>query len=343
MARNPAKDATNPRGEGPHNPIYSCAAVAACAALMRFGGNCSCYSRTGQQLSGEVDWKVVIKRKFDVGVASYASCRPHQPAKGQPRARGLNMTKVELATVGIAAIIAGAVSALAGGGTLITFPTLLAVGVPAVPANVTNTVALCSGYLGGTLAELKELSGEKQKILAFGVASALGGFVGGVLLLTTGEATFRALVPYLILFAAALLVVEEPVHRWHERRIGRSGQQHMNRLWQLIPVFLASVYGRYFGGGLATIVLAVLALEVHESITKLNALKQMISLCTNVAAAVLFLFSNQVVWSAAIVMAVGALFGGVIGGFAADRIRPSVLRGIVVVFAVAIAVAYFVR
>jgi uncharacterized membrane protein YfcA len=110
-----------------------------------------------------------------------------------------------------------------------------------------------------------------------------------------------------------------------------------------IPVFLASVYGGYFGGGLATIVLAVLALEVHESITKLNALKQMISLCANVAAALLFLFSNRVIWSAAIVMAAGALLGGVIGGFAADRIQPSVLRGIVVVFAVAIAIAYFVQ
>jgi uncharacterized protein len=251
------------------------------------------------------------------------------------------MTELELATVGVAAIIGGAVSALAGGGTLITFPVLLAVGVPSVPANVTNTVALCSGYLGGTLAELKDLSGEKRKILAFGVASALGGFLGGVLLLNTGEATFRALVPYLLLLAAALLVLEEPVHRWHKRRIGDSGPRHVHSLWRLIPVFLASVYGGYFGGGLATIVLAVLALEIQESITKLNALKQMISLCTNVAAAVLFLFSNKVIWSAAIVMAVGALLGGVIGGLAAERIQPSVLRGLVVLFAVAIAIAYF--
>jgi uncharacterized membrane protein YfcA len=253
------------------------------------------------------------------------------------------VTEVELATVGVAAMIGGAVSALAGGGTLITFPVLLAVGVPSVPANITNTVALCSGYLGGTLAERKDLSGEKRNILVFGVTSALGGFVGGVLLLNTGESIFRVLVPYLILLAAMLLLVEEPVHRWHERHIDLNGPRHENRVWRLIPVFLASVYGGYFGGGLATIVLAVLALEVRASITKLNALKQVISLCANVAAAVLFLFSNQVIWSAAAVMAVGALLGGVIGGFAADRIRPSLLRGIVVVFAVAIAIAYFVQ
>jgi uncharacterized protein len=252
------------------------------------------------------------------------------------------MTLVELLTVGVASIIAGAVSALAGGGTLITFPVLLAVGVPAVPANVTNTVALCTGYLGGALAELKDLSAEKRKLFAFGVASALGGFVGGILLLNTGEATFRALVPYLILLAAALLLAEGPVHRWHERRIGQGGLQYVNPLWRLIPVFLASIYGGYFGGGLTIIVLAVLALEVHESLIKLNALKQWISLCANVAAAILFLFSNKVIWLAAIVMAVGALLGGVIGGLAADRMRASVLRVIVVVFALAIALAYFV-
>jgi uncharacterized protein len=253
------------------------------------------------------------------------------------------MTEVELATVGVAAIVAGAVSALAGGGTLISFPVLLAVGVPSVPANVTNTIALCTGYLGGTLAERKDLVGEKQKIIAFGITSALGGFAGGVLLLNTGQATFHALVPYLILFAALLLIMEEPIHRWHERRVGKSGPRHVNSLWRLIPIFLASIYGGYFGGGLATIVLAVLALEVQEPITKLNALKQMISLCANVAAAVLFLFSNQVIWSATIVMAVGALLGGVIGGFAADKIRPSVLRAIVVAFAVATAIWSFVQ
>jgi uncharacterized protein len=252
------------------------------------------------------------------------------------------MTEVELAAVGVTAIVAGAVSALAGGGTLISFPVLLAVGVPSVPANVTNTVALCTGYLGGTLAERKDLIGEKQKIIALGITSALGGFAGGVLLLNTDEATFRALVPYLILFAAFLLVIEDPIHRWHKRRLGQSGPRHVNNLGRLFPVFLASIYGGYFGGGLATIVLAVLAIEVHESITKLNALKQIVSLSANVAAAVLFLFSNQVIWSAAIVMAVGALLGGVVGGFAADRIRPSVLRAIVVVFAVATAIWYLI-
>src|SRR5262249_25393507 len=137
------------------------------------------------------------------------------------------------------------------------------------------------------------------------------------------------LVPYLILLAAGLIAIEGTVHRWHERRISQAGGQHVNNAWKVLPVFLASVYGGYFGGGLSVIVLAVLALVSNETLTRLNALKQVIALCVNVAAAILFLFSGKVIWSATMVMAVAALAGGAIGGLAADRVRPSVLRGIV--------------
>jgi uncharacterized protein len=253
------------------------------------------------------------------------------------------MTEIELVVAGVAAILGGAVNALAGGGTLITFPVLLAVGIPAVAANVTNTVALCPGYLGGALAQFKDLSGEQHTLYVFGITSALGGVAGGALLLSTGEETFRVLVPYLILLAAGLLAIEGPVHRWHERRVGKGGDQHVNDVWKGFPIFLASIYGGYFGAGLSVIVLAVLALLSNDSLTRLNALKQVIALCVNVAAAVLFLFSGKVVWSAAVVMAIGALIGGGIGGSAADRVRPSVLRGIVVLFGVAVSIAYFIR
>src|SRR5215471_18966064 len=111
------------------------------------------------------------------------------------------MTEIELLVVGVAAVLGGAVNALAGGGTLITFPVLLAVGIPAVAANVTNTVALCPGYLGGALAQVKDLNGEERRLYVFGVSSAAGGLVGGILLLNTGEEAFRVLVPYLLLLA----------------------------------------------------------------------------------------------------------------------------------------------
>jgi uncharacterized membrane protein YfcA len=252
------------------------------------------------------------------------------------------MRDIELAAVGIAAILGGGVNALAGGGTLITFPVLLALGTPAVAANVTNTVALCPGYLGGALAQFNDLRGEERRSYGFGIASALGGVLGGVLPLNTGEQTFGALVPYLILLAAGLLAVEGPVHRWHERRVGQTGEQHVYAAWRVLPVFLAAIYGGYFGGGLSVIVLAVLGLVSQEPLPRLNALKQVIALCANVAAAIFFLFSGKVIWSATIVMAIGALVGGGIGGLVADQVRPSVLRAIVVVFGVATAIAYFI-
>jgi hypothetical protein len=183
------------------------------------------------------------------------------------------MTGVELVVVGVAAVAGGFVNALAGGGTLITFPVLIAVGIPAVAANVTNTVALCPGYLGGTLAQLKDLRGNKQRLYILGSAGALGGVAGGILLLNTGEKTFRTLVPYLILLAAGLLAIEGPVRRWQERRVGRGKALHERELMKAFPVFLASIYGGYFGAGLSVILLAVLALVSRESLTGLNALK----------------------------------------------------------------------
>jgi uncharacterized membrane protein YfcA len=108
-------------------------------------------------------------------------------------------------------------------------------------------------------------------------------------------------------------------------------------------VLLASIYGGYFGAGLSVIVLAVLGLVSHESLTRLNALKQVIALCVNVAAAILFLFSGEVVWSATVVMAAGALVGGAIGGLVASWVRPAVLRGIVVVAGIGVSIIYFVR
>lgn len=147
----------------------------------------------------------------------------------------------------------------------------------------------------------------------------------------------------MILLATVLLAIEGPVHRWQARRAGENGGKPGRGLWKAIPVFLASVYGGYFGAGLSVIVLAVLALISNESLTRVNALKQVIALFVNIAAALFFLFSGKVVWSATVVMAVGSLAGGVVGGFVAAWVSPSVLRGIVVVFGIAISIVYFVR
>ena len=124
--------------------------------------------------------------------------------------------------IGLAAIVGGAVNALAGGGTLITFPVLMAVGLPAVPANITNTVALCPGYLGGTFAQLRDLRGHERHLWFLAPAGVLGGIAGGFLLLNTGESMFRTLVPYLILLATGLLAVQERLRAWLVSRTGRA-------------------------------------------------------------------------------------------------------------------------
>ena len=203
---------------------------------------------------------------------------------------------------------------LAGGGTLITFPMLMAVGVPAVAANVTNTVALCPGYLGATLAQANELRGQKRRLWLCLPAGAIGGILGGVLLLTTSERAFRMLVPYLILLASGLLAVQEPLRRWLVRRAGHAGTSPAAEKWDGRAGRSGGRLRRIFRRGLSVIVLAALGLTIDDSLTRLNALKQAIALIVNTAAAVLFLFSGQVVWSAAPVMALGAIVGGTLGG-----------------------------
>lgn len=250
---------------------------------------------------------------------------------------------IDFLFAGLAAIAAGAVNALAGGGTLITFPMLTFLGIPAVAANVTNTVALCPGYFGGTLAQWKDLRDQKQRLWLVVPASIVGGVLGGVLLLQTGERLFRELVPYLILLASLLLAIQDPVRAWLVRRLGagHSGTGMEKAAW--LPVGLASVYGGYFGAGLSVIVLSALGLTLEDTLTRLNALKQAVAFSVNVAAAIFFLFSGEVVWAAALVMAFGALLGGVLGGRLAGRIKPSTLRWTVVTIGVIISIIYFAR
>lgn len=250
---------------------------------------------------------------------------------------------LDFVVIGLAAVTAGFVNAIAGGGTLISFPALIAVGVPPVAANVTNTVALVPGYLGATFAQLKDLVGQERRLRLLIPTGALGGIVGGLLLLNTSEKLFAQLVPYLILLAAFLLAIQDIVRKWVARRIEASGGSAANEAWSIGPVFLASIYGGYFGAGLSVIILAVLGLVIDDALTRLNGLKQIIAFSVNVAAALFFIFSDQVVWSAAAVMAAGAVLGGVLGGKLARFVKPQALRVIVVTIAVIVAVVYLMR
>ena len=244
----------------------------------------------------------------------------------------------------LAAFAAGSVNALAGGGTLITFPTLTALGLPAVTANITSTVSLFPGYFGATWAQRKDLKGQGKRMRFLLPAAALGGLIGGLLLLRSDEKVFRQLVPFLILFASLLLALSEPLRkRLVEQPSHKNRLRTPNYLIAVPAIALAAIYGGYFGAGLSVIVLAFLALLFEDSLTRLNALKQAIAFATNTAAATLFLFSGQVNWSIAAVMAVSALLGGVAGGKLAGRVNPTVLRWIVVSIGLVISIIFFIQ
>jgi uncharacterized protein len=251
----------------------------------------------------------------------------------------MDLTIMDLAFV--AAIAAGIVNAVAGGGTLITFPLLTALGVPALSANITNTVALCPGYLGGTWAQRREIKEHSRRLIPLLILAVGGGVAGGVLLLKTGEKRFTALIPWLILFATILIAIQ-PVAK--KLIAGRKGSGHSHEFISFAFIlFPATLYGGYFGAGVSIIILAALGLMYNESITSLNALKQLMSLCINVAAAMFFLFSGLINWPVAIVMAAGAIAGGYLGGRLAAKISPAVLRWAVVIIGLSVSLYYFTK
>jgi hypothetical protein len=249
----------------------------------------------------------------------------------------LDATSIVL--VAAAALAGGFVNAIAGGGSLITFPALIAAGVPPVIASLTNTVALCPGYLGATFAQRRELAGQGSRMWRVLPAGVLGGVAGALLLLYTDERAFDVIVPFLILFAGALLAIQDRLRRWLESR----GVAQRAAAFAAVPVGLGAVYGGYFGAGLGVIVLASLAVAFADSLTRINALKQAVSLAVNVAAAVVFVFSARVDWPIAGIMFVGALGGGALGGAVASRIPAAVLRWSVVTTAIGVATAMFLR
>lgn len=246
------------------------------------------------------------------------------------------VTALDQIAAGGAAIAAGVVNAIAGGGTLISFPTLLGLGVPAVPANVTNTVSLIPGYLSGAWTQRADLEPQLARARTLCALAAAGGLAGSILLLVIPARAFRDSVPYLILLACALLLFQDGLRR---RILGQGAPGPGHGAAFLAATFAGAVYGGFFGAGLGIMILAILGLFRAEPLTQLNALKQALSFVINVVAGVFFLFSGRVYWSLVPVMAVGSLAGGVAGARLVTRIPAVWLRGAVVATGVAVAIA----
>ena len=245
------------------------------------------------------------------------------------------------ALLGLAAVAGGLVNALAGGGTLITFPVLTLLGVPPVVASVTNTVAMAPGYFGGAWAQKQELAGARSRVFLLVPVAAVGGLLGGSLLLVAGDHTFKALIPWLLLFATLLMLAQDPL----KKRLFASGHEGKRRLlWPgVLAVGVVSVYGGFFLAGLSVIVLSVLAVGFDDPFRRSNALKQVVSLTVSLAAALYFAFTGKIDWALAGFMAVFTWAGGWLGGKLVGKIPVKLLFRTAVTAGAASTVYYFLR
>ncbi len=241
----------------------------------------------------------------------------------------------------LAGLAAGGINAVAGGGSLVSFPALIAVGLPPLSANVTNSVAVWPGYVGTSWGYRAELRPQGRRLLALAPAAVLGAALGCLLLLVTSQETFERIVPVLVVLGSLLLAVQgrvtDRVRSWRGAGRGvRSPLLHAG-------IALAGTYGAYFGGGLGVVLLACLGLFVADGLQRLNALKSALSLVVNAVALVAFSLLGPVDWRSVAVLAPAALAGGYLGARVARRLDPARLRAVVVVFGVAVGIALAVR
>lgn len=246
----------------------------------------------------------------------------------------------DVVTVAAAGLGAGFVNGAAGGGSLVSYPLLLAVGLPARTANVTNTVGILTGYVGGALGFRDHLRSQRVRLRELAPVALAGGIAGALLVLATSESSFEAIVPVLIIGACLLFAVQPIVRRrLAERRQARSGEAHdptapLGAL-ALAAVFAAAVYGGYFGAGIGVILLAILGLVLDDPLPSVNGLRGLLSLVVNVVAAVVFAFGADVEWAVAGVLSTTCLVGGYIGARASLRLPDHLLRVVVITFGLA--------
>jgi uncharacterized membrane protein YfcA len=251
------------------------------------------------------------------------------------------VTGLEAAAVLLAGVAAGTINTVVGSGTLITFPTLLAVGLPPVLANVSNTVGLVPGSVSGAFGYRRELRGQRDRLLRLGSASLLGGVAGAVLLLALPAAAFDAVVPVLILLGCVLVLVQPRVGAWVAARAERRGPvpEH-GAAWVWVMVMLTGVYGGYFGAAQGVLLMAVMGIGIQDSLQRLNGTKNVLAGLVNAVAAVVFVVVSQVDWVAAGIVAAGAVVGGQIGATVGRRLPPLALRLVIVTVGVAAVVGF---
>jgi len=251
-----------------------------------------------------------------------------------------SLTSSHVVLLVLGGVGAGIFNGVAGGGSLISFPVLLALGYPALTANITNTIGIWPGYAGSAAGFRNEISGQRDRLVQLSPIAALGGITGAILLLTTSSAAFRTLAPWLVLGASVLFALQ-PLLR---RALGGSVHAPPRTRPFLLAggTFAASVYGGYFGAGLGVMLLAILGLALPDSIVRTSGLRTALSILVNGVAAVVFLVHRGLAWEAVGLLAAGSLVGGWIGARVALSIPAMALRVVVVVVGLATVVKLLV-
>ncbi|WP_283139788.1 sulfite exporter TauE/SafE family protein [Rhizohabitans arisaemae] len=238
------------------------------------------------------------------------------------------MGPLEALAVLAAGVAAGGINTVVGSGSLITFPTLLAVGVPPVVANVSNTVGLVPGALTGTLGYRAELRGQRARLVRLGVASAVGALVGGLLLLLLPPEAFRFIVIVLIVVAIVLVIVQPRLNAWMASR--RESSRRHGGPWLWLGVLGSGIYGGYFGAAQGVMLIGLLGVFLDDDLQRINAAKNVLAGLVNAVAAALFILLAEVDWRAALLIAVGAAAGGALGARLGRRLSPTALRTVIV-------------
>lgn len=242
-----------------------------------------------------------------------------------------------------AAFAAGAINSVAGGGTLVSFPALVWLGVPSIVANATNTVAMFPGSLGSLFGYRREMQGAGPRLYLLILPSLTGGILGAILLRLTPPGAFDRLVPFLILFATVLFLAQEPIQRRLKSADAAAHQSNRWLFWALAFQFFVSVYGGYFGAGIGILMLAALSIMGLTDIHQMNGFKNIFATCINGIAAVYFIQRGLVSWPHALIMIAGAIAGGYLGAGAARRLGRAAVKRIVIVIGLAMTVSLFLR
>jgi uncharacterized membrane protein YfcA len=248
---------------------------------------------------------------------------------------------VQLLLLFLAAFTAGAVNSVAGGGTLLTFPTLLSIGVPPIAANATSTVALVPGSFSAFYGYRDEMRDSRREVLIFALPSVVGGVIGALFVNRVGDRTFAALVPWLIFTATLLFAIQPAVKRW----LAHAGEHDFAKRAPFVIGFqlLVATYGGFFGAGMGILMLAALGFLGVRGIHRMNGVKNLAAVCINGVAAVTFALLGRVRWGYAAWMANAALLGGFLGAGLAKRMGERNVRRLVIAIGVGIGAAMLAR